>query len=63
MEGQIARKPRSGFIRKFVLKLKNKFITYSLPFLRYSIMPAAFYYALNYTEPAVSFLEIVNPFW
>eukprot|EP00600_Ochromonadales_sp_CCMP1393_P004780 CAMPEP_0174963214 /NCGR_PEP_ID=MMETSP0004_2-20121128/5204_1 /TAXON_ID=420556 /ORGANISM="Ochromonas sp., Strain CCMP1393" /LENGTH=65 /DNA_ID=CAMNT_0016211811 /DNA_START=54 /DNA_END=251 /DNA_ORIENTATION=+ len=59
----VARKPRRSGFWKYAAKYNNKVMALAVPGFRYALMPALFYYAIYFTEPQPTFLELVNPFW
>ena len=60
--GEVARrKPRSKSLFKIISKHTKKLSVWSIPCLRYSIVPGMLVFALYYTEPAPTLLELLNP--
>eukprot|EP00598_Pedospumella_elongata_P000698 CAMPEP_0184967902 /NCGR_PEP_ID=MMETSP1098-20130426/1121_1 /TAXON_ID=89044 /ORGANISM="Spumella elongata, Strain CCAP 955/1" /LENGTH=64 /DNA_ID=CAMNT_0027489423 /DNA_START=86 /DNA_END=280 /DNA_ORIENTATION=+ len=62
-DGTIARKPKRSPLAKQFRKWNNYFAGMALPFARYAILPALGFYALYYTEPEPTIMDLVNPFF
>ena len=61
--GAVQRRPRNKGIMKDVKKGFKSLYNYSIPAFRYMIVPALLYVSVNYTEPAPTLSELLNPFY
>ena len=59
----VKRKPRVSATIRTIKRFTSSIMSMIMPTARYGMLPVGFYYAIVYTEPSVSFFEIVNPFW
>jgi hypothetical protein len=57
------RKPRNKGIMKDVKKVFKSLYGYSIPTFRYLLLPSLLFFSVNYTEPAPTFTELLNPFF
>jgi hypothetical protein len=59
----ITRKPRKSPFAKTVSKYVKKGMAYSVPILRYSVIPAMLVFSVYFTKPEPTFFELLNPFF
>ena len=59
---RVGRKPRITGIEKYVKKYGAKVLTdWGPPILRYSVVPVTIVYAMYYTDPDPSLMDLVWP--
>jgi hypothetical protein len=60
---KLVRKPRKSPLAKTISKVLKKGMSYSIPLLRYSIIPGMLFFSVYFTKPTPTFLELLNPFF
>jgi hypothetical protein len=61
--GSVVRKARKSTGAKTFSKYLKKGMNYSVPLLRYSIIPAMLVFSVYFTKPEPTFFELLNPFF
>ena len=60
----VQRKPRATGFSKFFRKYGKKFLfQWSIPIVRYSLLPGMVFYSMYYTEPEPTLSDLFNPFF
>lgn len=62
-EDKVVRKPRKSPLAKTMSKVLKKGMSYSIPLLRYSIIPGMLFFSVYFTQPTPTLLELLNPFF
>jgi hypothetical protein len=60
---KLVRKARKSPLAKTISKVLKKGMSYSIPLLRYSIIPGMLFFSVYFTKPTPTFLELLNPFF
>ena len=59
----VKRKPRNKGAVKDIKKFFKSVYGYSIPAVRYLLLPSLIFFSVNYTEPAPTVTELLNPFF